>query len=424
MSFDHVQQSYFVHEINRAIPTRAAINPLALDAAIGEPDGGAIRLDGLIAELGPGTSVANALKHDATCRSLPYPGPGMRDPAARAGCGWWFAPDPTTPSTGAYGTRRGPMNATLDTTIGPGKWIWDPREAQRLEGAKHMTNIRACPDIQFAKFPNVGWCPSTGMALMTDSAGNPLYPQMPGGDCPGTAVIMNAANCPPPPPPPSSGGAADALTPSVSSLCTPNAAGALSPMCLQALMSLGGCSARGTLATALASGGYAGDDNTVTRMNNTMSAYGWSLNAHLLNDGKMTVNDALGAVGQLRSMAGRGDGSRETGAAANLCFGTAFNPCAMSPSQPGPWDSYVDCITEVAMGKGYSPQGNILPGRTNISYWNQFRTWADVLANLDAWMAAAHNSADPTKQAQAIENVYGLNLNFPPQACPIPPVGV
>ena len=53
MSFDRAQQSYFVHEINRAIPTRVGVNPLALDSALGEPDGGSVHLDGLIAAFNP-----------------------------------------------------------------------------------------------------------------------------------------------------------------------------------------------------------------------------------------------------------------------------------------------------------------------------------------------------------------------------------
>jgi hypothetical protein len=431
MSFDRSQQSYYVRGINRAIPTtQTGINPLAFSSALGEPDGGAVHLDSLVSEVGSGSGIAAAQKRDASCRALPYPGPGMRDPAARAGCGWWFVPDPARPSVGAYGTRRGPMSPTLDTAIGPGKWIWDPREAQRLEGMKHAANVRACSDIQLASFPNVGWCQVTNMATIADSVGNPMFPTMPGGDCPGQQLIMNAASCPPPPPPPSTGGAGagptPTVTPAVMDLCTPGAGGALSPECLQALTWWGGCSPQGTLGNALGSG-YAGTDVTFNSMNSVLAARGFQIHPGIINDGKLGINDALNSYGGLRQMANSGNGSRAAGAAANLCYGTAFNPCAISPSQPGPWDDYVDCIHDAAIAKGYAEQAGLMPGKIGMAYWNQPQlnaSWQAVLDNLDWWMATAHNQSDPKLQAQAIENVYGLNLNFPPQTCPIPPVGV
>ena len=427
MSFDRSQQSYYVRGINRAIPTtQTGINPLALDSALGEPDGGAVHLDSLVSEIGAGSGIAAAQKREASCRALPYPGPGMRDPAARAGCGWWFVPDPARPSVGAYGTRRGPMSPTLDTSIGPGKWIWDPREAQRLEGMKHAANVRACSDIQLASFPNVGWCQATNMATIADSAGNPLFPTMPGGDCPGQQIIMNAANCPPPPPPPSAGGAGAGPTPTVSpsvmSICTPGAGGALSPECLQALTWWGGCSPQATLGNALSSG-YAGTDMTFNSMNSVLAARGFQIHPGIINDGKLSITDALNSYSGLRQMANSGNGSRAAGAAANLCYGTPFNPCQISPSQPGPWDDYADCITQAALDKGYAAQAGLMPGIIGMAYWNQPQlsaSWQAVLDNLDWWMATAHNQSDPKLQAQAIENVYGLNLNFPPQTCGAP----
>jgi hypothetical protein len=422
MSFDRSQKSYYVSEINRALPAapQMAMNPLSLNAAFGEPAGGTVNLDSILTEAGGGAGATDAMRRDASCRSLPYPGPGMRDPAARTGCGWWFTPDPSKQSIGAYGTRRGPMSPTLDSTIGPGKWVWDPREAQRLEGMKHTANIRSCPDIQYSTFPNVGWCPTTNMAILTDGAGNPMFPQMPGGDCPGQSIVMNAASCPPPPPPPSAGGGpAPSAPPSITSLCPPGAGGALSPMCLTSLVGVAQCSTQGTLATAL-SNGYAGTSQQFNNINAVLSSRGFLIHPGIVNDGKLSVNDAISSFTGVRQMANSGDGSRGAMAAANLCYGSAFDPCAMSPSQTGPWDDYADCIAQAAAAKGYSPQGALLPGRIGIAYWNQIKTWGDALNNLDWWMARAHDQSDPVLQAQAIENVYGLNLNFPPQTCPIP----
>lgn len=442
MSFDRSQQSYYVREINRAVPTaQGGINPLALDAALGDPADGSVHLDSLLSEMGSGTGVAAAQRRDTACRVLPYPGPGMRDPAARAGCGWWFVPDPSRPSVGAYGTRRGPMSPTLDSSIGPGKWIWDPREAQRLEGMKQTANIRACPDIQFANFPNVGWCPTTNMAILTDGAGNPLFPTMPGGDCPGAQIVMNAASCPTAPSPSAAGGAGagpvPSVSPSITELCTPGAGGALSPQCLFSLLGPAGCSTNtsgdnaATLAVAL-SNGYAGTSQTFNNTNAFLAARGFEINSGIINDGKVSMDDALRSIKGIQQLANSGDGSSASAAAANLCYGKPFNPCAISPaqsrsSQPGnTWAGMAGCIYDAAIDRGYSPQAGLMPGKIGIAYWDQpqLSTWGAIMANLDWWMARAHDQSDPVLQAHAIENVYGLNLNFPPQTCPTPPVGV
>jgi hypothetical protein len=360
----------------------------------------------------------------------------MRDPAARVGCGWWFTPDPSQHSTGAYGSRRGPMDPTLDTTAGLGQWIWDPREAQKMESMKRMANIRSCPDIQYSTFPNVGWCPTTNMAILTDGAGNPMFPQTPGGDCPGGGIVTNAASCPPPPPPPSAaggaggsaGGPTPTITPGVTELCAPGASGALSSQCLYALATHldQTCSPQGTLALAL-SRGYASTDPTFNGINSILSARGFQINVGIINDGKVSVADALSSVRGLRQVANNNDGSMLMAAAKNMCMDATINLCNIPGSMTAPkgdWTQYAVCITEAALFRGYSQQGGIMPDVIGMAYWNQpqLNTWSAVLANLDWWKGKAFDQSDPKLQAQAIENVYGLNLNFPTPSCK--PVGV
>jgi len=157
---------------------------------------------------------------------------------------------------------------------------------------------------------------------------------------------------------------------------------------------------------------------------------GFQINSGIINDGKLSVADALQSFEGVRQIANSGDGSTGTAAAANLCYGTLFTPCSLSPSQQrssqpnGSWANLAGCISSAAATRGYSQNAGLLPGIIGIKYWDQFATWGDVLANLDWWMARAHDQSDIAIQVQAIENVYGLNLNFPPNVCPIPPVGV
>ena len=288
------------------IPSQAEIR--TLDLALGTDAKG---LQPFLSDFG---SHSGAIKRDAECRAIPYPGPAMRTADARTGCGWWYSPDPTIPSTGAYGARRGPM----DPNLRPGQWIWNPKEAAKLEGQKVSARFKSCPDIQFSPNPNIGWCPSTGRALMTDGRGNPAYPQAAGGDCPDGGIIMNPANCPKDP---IKGGS------SVTDICAPMN-GALSPACLQSL-SAWSCSPNGMLSGSLANG-YAGTSDSFNTTNSYLLQRGFTLHSGIVRDGRLSVQDALSSFNGLRSMANSGDSSRATEAAKNLCYGTPFNPCTFS----------------------------------------------------------------------------------------------
>lgn len=398
-AFEQSQQAYFTKELNRAIPSQAEAR--TLDLAIGTDT------KGFLSDFG---SRSGATKRDAECRAIPYPGPAMRKPDARTGCGWWYSPDPTMPSTGAYGARRGPM----DPTLAPGKWIWNPKEAAKLEGQKVSARIKTCPDIQFSPNPNIGWCPSTGRALVTDGRGNPAYPQTTGGDCPGGGIIMAAANCPKDP-------VAGPNT-SVTGICTP-VNGALAPACLQAL-STWECSPNGLLPESLANG-YAGTSDAFNATNSYLLQRGFTLHSGILRDGRLSVQDALSSVKGLRSMANSGDGSRATEAAKNLCFGTPFNPCSFKESDRGPFDA--TCIAQKAYSMGYSPNGTLLPSKIGMGYWNETRTWKEVIDRLTWWKLVAdmgpsfagQNITPQLQQLQvaAISHVYGISMNIPKPVC-------
>ena len=420
MNYEAKQRSYYVNEINRALPGTQRVDVEAIETALRTTDsdvpGAPIAAHSFVAQMGN----TNAAARDAECRALPYPGSGMRDPAARAGCGWWFVPDKAKQSVGAYGSRRGAMNPTLDSTIGPGKWMWDPRDAQQAEAIKKASQITSCLDIQYSAIPNMGWCPSTGMAVVTDGAGNPLYPQAAGGDCPGGGIIMTAAGCSSAAGAGGGGGASGAAAggASISSLCTPQPNGALPPTCLQAIAS-SSCSSAGTLTQSLGAG-YAGSDSTFNATNRYLLDRGFTLNSGIINDGQLSIADAFSSIQGLRGMAGAGDGSRATAAAANLCYGAAFDPCALAASDTGPYDP--NCVSQAALALGYAAIGTALQAQTaaNTAIM-QLPNWGAVMAQLQALKTAADTpSSDPQQQLAAILQVYGVNLQFPPTVCPTP----
>jgi hypothetical protein len=392
--FSDQQRRYYMNELNRALPSTSRVTDAStIQAALGFSDN--------ILPVG-----TDAIKRDSECRSIPYPTPGMRQPDARTGCGWWYVPNPATPSVGAYGTRRGPMSPTLDTQVGSGQWIWDTAQAQSMEAAKQAAQIRSCPDIQYAKMPNMGWCTASNSALLTDGNGNPAYPRGPGGDCPQTSIVTNAANCPPPPPGPQ--------PPGPTSLCSPGTGGALSPACLQSLVTQT-CSSNGLLAQSLAGGTYPSASNQFNSVYSVAQRSGLQLNPGLVNNGQLSISNVQSSVSALARQANSGDGTRATNAAQSLCYGTPFNPCAYAPSDSGPYDQ--DCITQAALSQGYSPQGTAL-GASNQAWYNSLPQWQNVLTNLTTMKQQADTpQSDPNLQATRIGQVYGLGVKYPRQGC-------
>lgn len=409
--FSDRQNAYYTREINRALPaTSLPADMKTIQAALGVslPDTPGVQVNTATGMFQSVLNAPSALVRDAECRLTPHPGPAMRDPGARAGCGWWFVPDTSRPSVGAYGTRRGPMNPTLDTTYGSGEWMWDLAQAQMMESQKQVARIPTCADIQYSPVPNVGWCTTTNKAIVTDGAGNPLYPQMAGGDCPDGSVIMNAADCPPVPPA-AGAGAAPAPSGSISGTCPTS--GPLPPACLQQVANWY-CSPQGTLSQAL-SGGFPSTDSTFQSVNRVLKEGGFTMDPAFTDGGVSSVQSAIRTVTALQKQANAADGSRTTSAASNLCYGTAFDPCNYPAGYSGPIDP--TCITKAAQTLGYSADGAVLPGNSGDGVWASVRSWDTAQSMLSGWMSQT-KTAGP-QQLPALKNVYGITVNQPKAGC-------
>jgi len=333
-----------------------------------------------------GAQSQTPFQRDKECRANPSPLTG-RPPDARAGCGWLFSED--GPSTGAYGSRRGPMNPD------DREWIWDQQEAYKRESIKRAARLDSCKDLALVTDPRIGWCVSTGRGVVT-SGGAPAFPRMAGGDCDGP-IIMNAAQCPV--------GATNGIT----DVCAP-VEGRLSAGCLERIVPEAGCASDGALAQALRSG-YAGP--SVRNADRYLQQRGFSLHAGIMNDGRVSMEEAMNNVRALRALADPNDGSRAAQAARNLCFGAPFDPCAIQAAEMGPFDPV--CLRGEALRIGFRPEGNVF--RT-LQTWSATRTWADVQAELRRLKSVA-DRGEGKAQAAAIGDVYGLSVKFPPQGCNI-----
>jgi len=175
------------------------------------------------------------------------------------------------------------------------------------------------------------------------------------------------------------------------------------------------CSPNGLLAQSLGSA-YAGSSDSFNSANNYLLQRGFTLHSGIVNDGRLSVQDAMTSANGLRTFANTGDGSRATSAALNLCYGTPFDPCLYQPTDSGPFDPR--CITQTAMGMGYNGAGALLQ---NTDYWKQFNTWADLVQAMTWWKQVADKgpayAGTAADQTTAIQNVYGLSVKYPKQGC-------
>ena len=436
--FETNQRTYYTREINRGLPYSGGdrIAPSDVAAAVSTLQSLTGGLDaaaaGFLSDFGASTQAAQSA--DAACRTIAFPNAStLHDPAARTGCGWWYVSDPTKQSIGAYGTRRGPMNPAMDTTYGTGRWIWDPAEAAGYEMMKRASQVQSCPDLVNSGTTDYAWCTTTNMAIPIDAnSGTPLYPTQPRGDCPGGALVMasqGVAACSPP----TNSAANYGYNQDNTSGCTE---GNLSPQCVHTTLTgvnnpnaPGGlCNTSGYLATVLRSGNYASNDSTFNQVYGVMSRQ-FTLNPGTYASGQTTAAAVVADSQALANFANTGPVGRSRNAAANLCYGTPFDPCSYTAADTGPFD--ISCITQIAINTyGYAANAGLVT--IGASYWNNattFPTWGDVLSNLNKWKLAADNPPGPNNlgnpltstapadiqaayefQKLAIFNVYGVTL--------------
>ena len=417
MNFESSQSRYFLSELNRALPNARSTgdaNTIQQALGISDPSMPAGTRQQATDFLNGFSTNAAALQADQQCRALPAPGPAMRpDAGSRVGCGWWY--NPTGVSTGAYGSRRGPMSPTLGSQFGTGQWIWDVEQAQELEGLKQAAALPTCADLAYSKVPNIGWCTSTNMGIITDGAGNPMYPRAPGGDCVNGRIITNPQDPECTASPGGSGSSSGPIPNSVASAC---GAGAqpLNTACLSAISSYS-CPT-GSIASSYGAGTYPGPNSNIAMISNYITQRnGLALPSGLINDGNVSIEQAFSGMQALKTAANAGDGSKVTMAASNLCYSTPFDPCALNPTDAGPFDP--TCIVKAATAMGYANNADLFSSATMGSLTSASQ-WQQVTNYLTAQKQQADGTASgitPPLQQTALPNVYGVNVQNPKRGC-------
>jgi hypothetical protein len=360
---------------------------------------------------------SDVAKRNLACSQINDPSI-LRTPASdRTGCGWIF--NPSQPSLGAYGDRHGPADSAHMT--GGAEWIWDPTEAAKRESFKRANTVKNCQDLALYGYPDVGWCSTTNRAIPIDSNGNPAYPTAQGFDCQGGQILTkdnSSQMCPPPIAASSApgGGSSNPPPPSITQLCQSDPK---TPGCIKALNELA-CSPNGLLSQSLRSG-FPMDSNYTNQqfelVNKYLTKYNFNLHPGIIKDGKITLNEALYNIRDLRYAANGGYANSATAAAANLCFGTPFNPCYYNFEETGPFEP--SCIRKVALDAGYSENGLMLSVDIMKKYNTANNTWGNLLQGLQRWKQQADYPADGNYEFQkiALKYVYGVEAKYPKLGC-------
>ena len=406
--FDRAQQGYYQNELNRGLPAQKQMDTNTISAALGistafQPTVSPTSITTTFGVDSP------AYARDEACRAMRAPTLGMRPADARVGCGWWYTNDANAQSVGAYGTRRGPMKQNLDQTIGRGRWIWDANEAKKVEGIKQAKKILSCPDLQHAKYPNMGWCTDgNGKGVVTDDGNKTfIWEQY----C-WTPVITDYRQCPPP-----SGRAVADIT----TTCTP-VNGALTPACLQ-MKARQVCSPNGALSIALQNG-YAGSDTNFNQMNKTLQDYQFTIPSGIVSDGRISMDTATSTFQQISQYASSSIQDPKQNAAAGLCIdANLFDVCKgfgindFQSTTPKPPSGYPPtCISKAANAMGWT-SGTYMPVNGGMTYWNTFRTWGAVMTEMRRLYQMAISSSGSTLSADqvgSIKKVFGVDV-VPPQ---------
>ncbi|NDC35997.1 MAG: hypothetical protein EBZ51_11640, partial [Synechococcaceae bacterium WB9_2_112] len=155
-------------------------------------------------------------------------------------------------------------------------------------------------------------------------------------------------------------------------------------------------------------------------MNSVLQQRGFQIHPGIVNDGQLSIGDAFRSVVGIQQQAAAGDGSRATGAAANLCYGSPFDPCALSDSDTGPFSP--DCITKAALAAGWGAAGAQMPANGGMAYWNALPNWGAVRTAIANTKRQADNPPGATGgsfagQMAAIYSVYGVKPQPPRIGC-------
>lgn len=343
----------------------------------------------------------------------------IKNPYASVGCGWLYTP-PTqgspypVVSSGFLGTNSGPIQALNPASHR--KWFFDLQKAKSTALLDRCKALKTCTDVDQDVYQGVcGYCTNTNQGVPINSAGNPLYPTNPIGNCDATAIVRNGSQCPPPPPP------AAGPQPILDRTCEP-VNGTLSMPCLRRTVLSAGCTDNGALALAL-TGMPTNSRDYMDQLSGEDSAKIYNrhtnppLNLDLFRQGRATVNQVLQEARNVYSNTNQPVNTAIGAAARDLCLQRGaidqYDICGeLSDSTAPPYS--LRCLQTLFLKMGGKPKGRYFPTIQNLAKYNTMRSLGTIKQYWNSRMQqmGKMNNAflDYATQKEAVQDILGIQL--------------
>jgi len=330
-----------------------------------------------------------------------------RNPNSEYNCGWLFNDDDETDykeSYGHLGTESGPVDQLKTNS---GQYIWNLKEAQKMEDAKICKRISICELVDL-KPQTCGFCPSLGYGIPINSKGQNLYTNTLGLTCPENP-ITNSNKCPRPFPKSYADEIYERLP------CDPDPlTGKLSNECLLRIAKAFGFPESGPLIRIL-QGDLDGYMKSGTDANFKLN----KAKDILMEDLRMKPNDAYFGKGvclrtdlvnyynSLKNALYQKKSEKAQKAAGFIIRNEPFDPCYKRPDESGPFD--LICIQRLALMNNFTQTGLKFPkteddlDKFEDNHWAYVQDYYKRRGNLIY-------STDVKVKKQAFLDNYGIKL--------------
>lgn len=332
-------------------------------------------------------------------------------------CGWIYKKG--TPgnipevSKGALGTRNGPLDSK--ELSGGGTWYWDINEIRKIVDIDTCSALTNCQDVQNAAFSGCAFSTERGIGIPVNANGSVKYPSDTRFSGTLGTLIRQTSQCPV-----ISASRKDRPLLTVTSTsagrdtCIPDANGKLSRDCYLDQIKLAGCSDQGSLYTALSestnSSNYFDkitDKQAYTKYQQLAST---PLAEATLRSGQATAAAALQNFQALKTATSSTQDNALNFAARDLCLQNGameeFDFCSeLTPTTAAPFR--LQCLQKAFKLAGGQETGRVYPSPTNITNWNEFGTWGNVINKINE-LKQNINSSREEIQREALANFLGI----------------
>jgi hypothetical protein len=334
-------------------------------------------------------------------------------------CGWIYKKG--TPgnipavSKGALGVRKGPIDS--QDLVQGGKWYWDLEEAKKDILIDRCSALGSCQDVGNTEFQGCAYSTQRGSGIPVNANGSIKYPNDTRFSGILGTLVTQRSQCPTIPP--ATSVSDSTLFASSSSAgrdtCIPDpTTGRLPRDCYLDQIKLAGCSDTGSLYLAMSQttnpNNYMGGLTDQTAYKKYQQLATTPLAETTLRSGQATAAAALQSFQVLKAASSSDQNTAINFAARDLCLqkGTmdSFDFCSeLTGTTAAPFS--LDCLQKAFKQAGGQETGSVYPSQSNLSQWNSFGTWGNVLNKIND-LKQNVSSIREEIQRDALANFLGI----------------